>query len=230
MIIFCIGVVVQTAAFHPSSILGGVCNLFRQPPVYNISSFEIVGRFITGLGVGSLSMAVPLYKCVHFPTLFSTSISSLQHKFQSCTRLTTSPQCRTCTSRSTWLPRCTATTRHHLWYHGFLLDRLRHKFHRRLRSHPERGSVACPARAAACSCNYTRRGHFIYAILAQVHLSLTPRTCEYHEAELWLSLDGLLTKDETMKPWSFSAMLAAFRPTPTSSRLNTCTLRNQQIY
>ena len=42
--IFCIGVIVQSSAFHPSSIFGG--------------------RFVTGLGVGSLSMAVPLYKCV----------------------------------------------------------------------------------------------------------------------------------------------------------------------
>jgi len=52
VIIFCIGVIVQTAAFHPSSIFGG--------------------RFITGLGVGSLSMCVPLYKCVlafRFPLL-----------------------------------------------------------------------------------------------------------------------------------------------------------------
>lgn len=42
--VFCVGVIVQTSAFHPSSIFGG--------------------RFVTGLGVGSLSMAVPLYKYV----------------------------------------------------------------------------------------------------------------------------------------------------------------------
>ncbi|KAI0685327.1 general substrate transporter [Cytidiella melzeri] len=42
VVVFCIGVIVQTSAFHPPSIYGG--------------------RFVTGLGVGSLSMAVPLYK------------------------------------------------------------------------------------------------------------------------------------------------------------------------
>ncbi|KAL4062757.1 general substrate transporter [Scleroderma yunnanense] len=40
--VFCVGVVVQTTAFRPSSIYAG--------------------RFVTGMGVGSLSMAVPLYK------------------------------------------------------------------------------------------------------------------------------------------------------------------------
>ena len=42
VIIFIIGVIVQATAYHPGSIFGG--------------------RFITGLGVGALSMAVPLYK------------------------------------------------------------------------------------------------------------------------------------------------------------------------
>lgn len=50
VIVFCIGVVVQTSAEAPKSIYGG--------------------RFVTGLGIGSLSMAVPLYnaevECRHF--------------------------------------------------------------------------------------------------------------------------------------------------------------------
>lgn len=58
VIIFCIGVVVQTAAFHPSSILGG--------------------RFITGLGVGSLSMAVPLYNAELAPPEVRGSLVALQ--------------------------------------------------------------------------------------------------------------------------------------------------------
>ncbi len=41
VIVFCIGVIVQTTAKGPPNIFGG--------------------RFVTGLGVGSLSMAVPLY-------------------------------------------------------------------------------------------------------------------------------------------------------------------------
>ncbi|KAJ7227225.1 hypothetical protein GGX14DRAFT_628926 [Mycena pura] len=41
VVVFCIGVIVQTTAKGPSNILGG--------------------RFVTGLGVGSMSMAVPLY-------------------------------------------------------------------------------------------------------------------------------------------------------------------------
>lgn len=48
VVVFCIGVIVQTSAMHASSIYGG--------------------RFVTGLGVGSLSMAVPLYKCVLYST------------------------------------------------------------------------------------------------------------------------------------------------------------------
>lgn len=49
--VFCVGVIVQTTAFHPSSIFGG--------------------RFVTGLGVGSLSMAVPLYKSVSLSYIIS---------------------------------------------------------------------------------------------------------------------------------------------------------------
>ncbi|EGO24168.1 hypothetical protein SERLADRAFT_355951 [Serpula lacrymans var. lacrymans S7.9] len=56
--IFCIGVIVQTAAFQPSSILGG--------------------RFITGLGVGSLSMAVPLYNAEIAPPEVRGSLVALQ--------------------------------------------------------------------------------------------------------------------------------------------------------
>ncbi|KAK7690940.1 hypothetical protein QCA50_006043 [Cerrena zonata] len=58
VIVFCIGVVVQTAAFHPSSIFGG--------------------RFVTGLGVGSLSMAVPLYNAELAPPEVRGSLVALQ--------------------------------------------------------------------------------------------------------------------------------------------------------
>jgi len=58
VIIFCIGVIVQTAAFHPSSIFGG--------------------RFITGLGVGSLSMCVPLYNAELAPPEVRGSLVALQ--------------------------------------------------------------------------------------------------------------------------------------------------------
>ncbi|KAF7791690.1 hypothetical protein EIP86_002713 [Pleurotus ostreatoroseus] len=56
--IFCIGVIVQSAAFHPSSIYGG--------------------RFVTGLGVGSLSMAVPLYNAELAPPEVRGSLVALQ--------------------------------------------------------------------------------------------------------------------------------------------------------
>ncbi|KAJ3532749.1 hypothetical protein NM688_g7379 [Phlebia brevispora] len=56
--VFCVGVVVQSAAFHPSSIFGG--------------------RFITGLGVGSLSMAVPLYNAELAPPEVRGSLVALQ--------------------------------------------------------------------------------------------------------------------------------------------------------
>ena len=42
VVVFCIGVIVQDTAYRPASIFAG--------------------RLITGLGVGSLSMSVPLYK------------------------------------------------------------------------------------------------------------------------------------------------------------------------
>ncbi|KAF9533820.1 general substrate transporter [Crepidotus variabilis] len=58
VVVFCIGVVVQTAAFKPSSILGG--------------------RFVTGLGVGSLSMAVPLYNAEIAPPEVRGSLVALQ--------------------------------------------------------------------------------------------------------------------------------------------------------
>ncbi|KAA1467441.1 general substrate transporter [Dentipellis sp. KUC8613] len=56
--VFCIGVIVQTTAFHPSSIYGG--------------------RFITGMGVGSLSMAVPLYNAELAPPEVRGSLVALQ--------------------------------------------------------------------------------------------------------------------------------------------------------
>ncbi|KAH8112642.1 general substrate transporter [Phellopilus nigrolimitatus] len=58
VIFFCIGVIVQAAAFHPSSIFGG--------------------RFVTGLGVGSLSMAVPLYNAELAPPEVRGSLVALQ--------------------------------------------------------------------------------------------------------------------------------------------------------
>ncbi|KIP07658.1 hypothetical protein PHLGIDRAFT_105427, partial [Phlebiopsis gigantea 11061_1 CR5-6] len=56
--VFCVGVIVQTTAFHPSSIFGG--------------------RFVTGLGVGSLSMAVPLYNAEIAPPEVRGSLVALQ--------------------------------------------------------------------------------------------------------------------------------------------------------
>ena len=63
VVVFCIGVIVQTTAFHPSSIFGG-----NSTRIYSCHGSLLnldhpcLGRFVTGLGVGSLSMAVPLYK------------------------------------------------------------------------------------------------------------------------------------------------------------------------
>lgn len=72
VIVFCIGVIVQTSAFHPSSIFGG--ELVVTILVVCLSDEIFTGRFVTGLGVGSLSMAVPLYKYV-LTILISTSTS-----------------------------------------------------------------------------------------------------------------------------------------------------------
>jgi len=58
VIVFCIGVVVQSSAFGPSSIFGG--------------------RFVTGLGIGSLSMAVPLYNAEIAPPEVRGSLVALQ--------------------------------------------------------------------------------------------------------------------------------------------------------
>ncbi|KAF8599333.1 general substrate transporter [Ceratobasidium sp. AG-I] len=58
VIVFVIGVIVQTAAFKPSSIFGG--------------------RFVTGLGVGSLSMAVPLYNAELAPPEVRGSLVAMQ--------------------------------------------------------------------------------------------------------------------------------------------------------
>lgn len=58
VVVFCIGVVVQTAAFTPGPIFGG--------------------RFVTGLGVGSLSMAVPLYNAEIAPPEVRGSLVGLQ--------------------------------------------------------------------------------------------------------------------------------------------------------
>ncbi|KAG6809902.1 hypothetical protein H0H92_014187 [Tricholoma furcatifolium] len=56
--VFCVGVVVQTSAKAPPSIYGG--------------------RFVTGLGVGSLSMAVPLYNAEIAPPEVRGSLVALQ--------------------------------------------------------------------------------------------------------------------------------------------------------
>ncbi|KAG5734945.1 Quinate permease [Termitomyces sp. T112] len=58
VVVFCVGVIVQTAAKAPSSIYGG--------------------RFVTGLGVGSLSMAVPLYNAEIAPPEVRGSLVALQ--------------------------------------------------------------------------------------------------------------------------------------------------------
>ncbi|KAF9490369.1 general substrate transporter [Pleurotus eryngii] len=58
VVIFCVGVIVQTAAAAPDSIYGG--------------------RFVTGLGVGSLSMAVPLYNAELSPPEVRGSLVALQ--------------------------------------------------------------------------------------------------------------------------------------------------------
>jgi len=58
VVVFCIGVIVQTSAMHASSIYGG--------------------RFITGMGVGCLSMAVPLYNAELAPAEVRGSLVALQ--------------------------------------------------------------------------------------------------------------------------------------------------------
>jgi sugar porter (SP) family MFS transporter len=58
VVVFCIGVIVQTSAKHAGSIYGG--------------------RFVTGLGVGSLSMVVPLYNAEMAPPEVRGSLVGLQ--------------------------------------------------------------------------------------------------------------------------------------------------------
>ncbi|KAG7450803.1 general substrate transporter [Guyanagaster necrorhizus] len=58
VLVFCVGVIVQTAAQKPSSIYGG--------------------RFVTGLGIGSTSMAVPLYNAELAPPEVRGSLVALQ--------------------------------------------------------------------------------------------------------------------------------------------------------
>ncbi|KAJ7158721.1 general substrate transporter [Mycena filopes] len=58
VVVFCIGVIVQTVATGPPFIFGG--------------------RFVTGLGVGSLSMAVPLYNSEISPPEVRGSLVALQ--------------------------------------------------------------------------------------------------------------------------------------------------------
>ncbi|KAJ7066987.1 general substrate transporter [Mycena amicta] len=58
VVVFCVGVIAQTTAKGPSSIFGG--------------------RFVTGLGVGSLSMVVPLYNSEISPPEVRGSLVALQ--------------------------------------------------------------------------------------------------------------------------------------------------------
>ncbi|KAF7316813.1 General substrate transporter [Mycena chlorophos] len=58
VVVFCVGVIAQSTAKGPSSIFGG--------------------RFVTGLGVGSLSMAVPLYNSELSPPEVRGSLVALQ--------------------------------------------------------------------------------------------------------------------------------------------------------
>jgi len=58
VVVFCVGVIAQTTAKGPSSIFGG--------------------RFVTGLGVGSLSMAVPLYNAELAPPEIRGSLVAMQ--------------------------------------------------------------------------------------------------------------------------------------------------------
>lgn len=57
VVVFCVGVIVQTAAQGPQSIYGG--------------------RFITGLGIGSLSAVVPLYNAEVQSQFMPTSALSI---------------------------------------------------------------------------------------------------------------------------------------------------------
>ncbi|KAG6873930.1 hypothetical protein C0995_008969 [Termitomyces sp. Mi166 len=68
VVVFCVGVIVQTAAMAPSSIYGG----------FNAAEGHPTGRFVTGLGVGSLSMAVPLYNAEIAPPEVRGSLVALQ--------------------------------------------------------------------------------------------------------------------------------------------------------
>lgn len=58
VVVFCVGVIVQTCAQNPDYIYAG--------------------RFVTGLGVGSLSMAVPLYNAELAPPEVRGSLVALQ--------------------------------------------------------------------------------------------------------------------------------------------------------
>lgn len=92
--------IVQTAAYHASSIYGG--------------------RFITGLGVGSLSMAVPLYNGELSPPEVRGSLVALQQM-----AITTGIMVR-----PSKFGLETPLTSHGIVI-GIFLDRLRHQLHRR---------------------------------------------------------------------------------------------------
>ena len=71
VVIFCIGVIVQSAAFKPASIFGGMSFHYESKSKINRA---LSGRFVTGLGVGSLSMAVPLYKLKNLNLILLSSL------------------------------------------------------------------------------------------------------------------------------------------------------------
>jgi MFS family permease len=74
-VVFVIGVIIQTAANGPPSIFGGINTVFLLwIGILN----PLAGRFITGLGVGSLSMAVPLYNAEIAPPEVRGSLVALQ--------------------------------------------------------------------------------------------------------------------------------------------------------
>jgi MFS family permease len=74
VVVFCVGVIVQTTAKEPSSIYGGVFSISFPYLVF----YPLIGRFVTGIGVGSLSMAVPLYNAEIAPPEVRGSLVALQ--------------------------------------------------------------------------------------------------------------------------------------------------------
>ena len=76
VVVFSVGVIVQTAAKGPDSIYGGACTILLHSRAHRRDFFA--GRFVTGLGVGSLSMCVPLYNAEYSPPELRGSLVALQ--------------------------------------------------------------------------------------------------------------------------------------------------------